>query len=119
MQFFKTTALAVAVCAATGVIGDAVASGVANYFAVIVKTGDTKRGSGVESSARIAGGKYEVLFSREVADCALVASVNDAHGGSASARAKAANPNLIVVNTFAANGAPANRAFTVMVSCAP
>lgn len=119
MQIFKSSLLAVAVCAATSVVGNAWAAGFASYFAVVTPNGATARGAGVDSSARTSAGNFEVVFTREVTACGFVASVNGANSGFAVAIGDSTNANRILVKTFGTNGAPANRTFTVIVTCAP
>lgn len=91
--------------------------GFATFSAVISAAGGTARSAGVQGSSRTATGRYQVEFSRPIAACAVVAATNSPAGGQASAKAVAGKPSLLDVWTFDKAGKPANRAFTVLVSC--
>ena len=97
-------------------IGSANASGFATYFAVVVATGKVAISSGVHSATKTAVGTYIVMFNRNINACAEVASVRSAPG---FASVKPSGSESIVVSTFANNGVAVNRAFDVIVSCAP
>lgn len=97
-------------------IGSANASGFATYFAVVGATGKVAMSSGVHSATQTGVGTYAVTFNRTINTCAHVASVRSAPG---FASVKPGNSKSIVVSTYANNGVAANRAFDVIVSCAP
>jgi hypothetical protein len=116
-QTLRVLAAAGAISAA--VCGSAAAqSYAADYFAVVNTNGDTVRSSGVFASARSATGLFEVLFNREdLSACAFTASLSGPNPGLITAQG--GNPNKVIVRTFSRTGAAANRAFHVMVTCAP
>jgi hypothetical protein len=98
-----------------------VAEGV-NRFSVVTGAGALARGRGVTSTARTAEGRYQVIFDRDVRNCAFAVSVGDAGAagppqGEAAVAALASNVNGVQVRTEASGGAAADRPFHLIVSC--
>ena len=114
MRTIATVALATLITA-----GPAAAQsfGVATFFATVKISGETLRSSGVASSERTAPGKYQVTFVRPITSCAFVASPIGSVGGQASVARQ--GQNLVNVSTFSSTGIAANRAFNLIVFCAP
>ncbi|MGE4426241.1 MAG: hypothetical protein AB7G37_07310 [Solirubrobacteraceae bacterium] len=92
-----------------------------NVWAVVRATGTAARGSQVVSSTRLAAGQYEVVFNRNVQDCAYVVSQGGeatvAVQGDASAVRRGGNPNGIFVRTWSNANAATDRPFHLQVSC--
>ena len=93
--------------------------GVANFFAAVSPQGETIRGSGVQRSSRTALGKYSVVFTRPVTSCAFAAAVRAPVGGHASITGPVGDGRRVVVSTFSSSGVAANRAFDMIILCAP
>lgn len=90
------------------------------YFAVINgNTGNTVRGSGVDTSSRTAAGVYQISFNRTMAACAFTASLSGQAAGQLTVSTEAGSPARLVVRTFNVAGLPANRGFQVIALCAP
>ena len=70
-------------------------------WAVISSSGTLVRGSGALSATRTGMGDYEVIFNRDVSECASVGSVAPAGGGTTSfvshwgGRAASAGPKIV------------------------
>jgi hypothetical protein len=91
--------------------------GVATFFATVGALGETQRSSGVQASEQTGPGKYRVTFTRPITSCAFVASPLGALGGQASVKRQ--SQKHVNVSTFSSAGAAANRAFNLIVFCAP
>ena len=91
--------------------------GVANFFAYVKANGVTSLSSGVQASTKTGPGKYRVTFKRPIASCAFVASTRGSLGGQASVERQ--GQRHINVSTFSSAGGAANRAFNLIVFCAP
>jgi len=91
--------------------------GVATFFATVQGTGVTVLSSGVQASAKTGLGKYRVTFTRPITSCAFVASPLGALGGQASVKRR--GQKHVDVSTFSSSGGAANRAFNLIVFCAP
>ena len=109
----KTLVLAIA--AATLISPVAYGAGFANYFAVLAANGTVSTSSGVQSSTHTGTGVYEVNFHRNIAGCAMTATVNGTRAGFAITRRSAAK--TIVVSTFSSGGAATNLPVTLQVNC--
>jgi hypothetical protein len=97
------------------------ADGVAR-FASVTSAGVLARGRNVSSVARTSDGRYQVIFNRDVRNCAFFATLADAGAaappqGEISTSALSSNVNGVGVRTENSNGAAANRAFHLMVPC--
>ena len=92
--------------------------GVATFFATVKGTGVTLLSSGVQASAKTGGpGKDRVTFTRPITSCAFVASPLGGVGGQASVARQ--GQKHVNVSTFSSAGGAANRAFNLIVFCAP
>ena len=91
--------------------------GVATFFATVGVQGGTQLSSGVQASAKIGPGKYRVTFTRPIVSCAFVASPLGGLGGQASVKRR--GKKHVDVSTFSSSGGAANRAFNLIVFCAP
>jgi hypothetical protein len=90
--------------------------------AVISDAGATVRGRGVASSAQTGTGQYQVIFDRDVRQCAYFATLGDesASGpgtGQIAVTSAATSVNGVRVVTRDSAGTQANRSFHVLVSC--
>jgi hypothetical protein len=91
--------------------------GVATFFASVSTLGETQHSSGVQASEQTGPGKYRVTFTRPITSCAFVASPLGAVGGQASVKRR--GQKHVDVSTFSSAGGAANRAFNLIVFCAP
>ena len=99
--------------------GAALADGLTRY-AVVTGAGVVARSRGVSSAARTGQGRYQVIFDRDVRNCAYLATIGDAGAaspgqGDIATRSLGSNVNGIVVLTDNPNGNPADRPFHVVV----
>lgn len=91
------------------------------FFAVVNANGTLARGFGVISSTRLAVGQYQVVFGHNMRGSAYVGTIglSGAVGISPSGQiavvGRAGNVNAVFVQTFAANGAAADRGFHLAV----
>ena len=91
-----------------------------SYYAVVNSSGTLLRGSGAENSTRVAAGRYNIRFARDVSNCSFIAAVTAATRGSANALAQShPSGRFLQVYTFGPSGTAANQHFTLMVSCPP
>lgn len=90
-------------------------------WAVVNSNGALNRGSRVSSTARLAGGVYEVVFDRDVSGCAFVGAVGDPGFGVAfgffSASKRGGQPNGIFVETTNSSATIVDQPFHVAVFC--
>ena len=108
-----------------GKLGRVPLAGVADgivHHAVVSDVGATVRGRGVTSSAQIEVGRYQVIFDRDVRQCAYFATLGDesASGpgtGQIAVTSAANNVNGVRVVSRDSDGTPANRSFHLVVSC--
>lgn len=90
--------------------------------AVVTQAGVLNRGDGAISAASLPpNGHYEVVFSRDVRDCAYVVSVGGEdlsipHGHAGAAR-RVGEPAGVFVQTRDVNNDPAERPFHLIVHC--
>ena len=91
--------------------------GVATFFATVKGTGVTLLSSGVQASAKTGPGTYRVTFVRPITSCAFVASPLGGLGGQASVARQ--GQRHVNVSTFSSAGVARNRAFNLIVFCAP
>lgn len=91
------------------------------FFAVVNANGTLSRGFGVVSSTRLGVGQYQVVFSHNLRGSAYIGTIglSGAVGVSPSGQiaviGRAGNVNAVFVQTFAANGAAADRGFHLAV----
>ena len=90
--------------------------------AVVLGTGALVRGRGTSSAARLAEGRYQVIFDRDVRGCAYIASIGDAGTAAPAAglvETSSLNSNIAGVSLRTQNSAgnPADRPFHLIVSC--
>jgi hypothetical protein len=90
--------------------------------AVVSTVGAAVRGRGLASSAQTGTGQYQVIFDRDVRQCAYVATLGDesASGpgtGQISVTSAASNVNGVRVVTRTSDGALQDRSFHLIVSC--
>jgi hypothetical protein len=89
--------------------------------AEVSSTGDLGVNTGAISASQLATGLYEVIFLRNVRDCAYVATMAD-HDlntllGKASVTGLNSDPNGVLVATFSNFGATVNRNFHLRIAC--
>jgi hypothetical protein len=96
------------------------------HHAVVTGAGVLARGRGVSSVVRIAAGRYQVIFDRDVRSCAYVGTVGDVSAagpgnGVVSVSSMAANGAGVDVRTveYNAGGNPVNtnKPFHLLVNC--
>lgn len=108
-----------------GFAGSAGAAGTAQgfaSFAVVGANGVLARGRNVNSSARSGAGRYQVIFNRNVRNCAFVGSVGvigatTPGSGMISTSALASNINGVLVRTFNHQGGAEDKSFHLLVNC--
>jgi hypothetical protein len=98
-----------------------VSDGVARY-AVASGAGVVARSRGVSSVARTSEGRYQVIFDRDVRNCAYFATIGDIGAaappqGEISTSALSTNVNAISVRTENSDGVASDRPFHVIVLC--
>jgi hypothetical protein len=98
-----------------------IADGLARY-AVVTGAGVSARSRGVTSVARTSEGRYQVIFDRDVRNCAHVASIGDVGAatpgmGDIATRSLGSNVNGVVVQTDNQSGTAADRPFHLIVPC--
>jgi hypothetical protein len=90
--------------------------------AVVTANGVLQRGRGVSSVARAGQGNYQVIFDRDVRNCAYIATlgspgVEDPTVGQVSVSGLSSNVNGVFVKTTNSSGGELDRAFHLIVSC--
>jgi hypothetical protein len=97
--------------------------GCACLFAVVDRTGVVARGKGVVSAARLTTGQYEVIFNRNVRNCAYVATIGDVDAvgiettGEITTVGRFGNVRGVFVTTHNSSGAFQDRSFHLFVGC--
>ena len=91
-------------------------------YAVVTSAGVLARGRAVTSAARTSEGRYQVIFDRDVRNCAYLATIADAGAaappqGEIAASALASNVNAVAVRTERSDGVAADRPFHLIVPC--
>jgi hypothetical protein len=87
-------------------------------WAVVAPDGSLEHGDGVVSSAKLDTGSYEVIFRRDVTECAYVASIqHSSQTGETLVEPRNGNANGVFVGTFTSAGAPADKRFHLIVAC--
>ena len=92
-------------------------------FAVVSGAGAVARGRGVSSAARTGAGRYQVIFDRDVRNCAYLATIGDTsaagppQGSEITTSSLASNVNGISIRTENDAGAAVDRPFHLGVSC--
>ena len=91
-------------------------------FAVVTGAGTAARGRGVSSAARTGAGRYQVIFDRDVRNCAYLATLGDVGAaappsGQVTTSSLATNVNGVSLRTEASDGTDADRPFHLIVSC--
>ena len=91
-------------------------------FAVVTGAGVAARGRGVSSAARTGAGRYQVIFDRDVRNCAYLATLGDVGAaapptGEITTSSLSTNVNGVSIRTEASDGAAADRPFHLVVSC--
>jgi hypothetical protein len=95
---------------------------VTRLWAVVNASGSIARSSGEVSSGRLNAGAYEVLFNRDVTNCAYVASVGDPaaltpSAGYALVARRSGNANGVRVDTRSGTATLSDRSFHLLVVC--
>ena len=100
-----------------------IADGVTRY-AVVTSAGVAARSRGVSSVSRTAEGRYQVIFDRDVRNCAYFATIGDAGAagpgqGDIATRQLSSNVNGVVVQTDSSGpgGPAADHPFHLIVLC--
>jgi hypothetical protein len=91
-------------------------------FAVVASNGVTVRGRKVVSSALLGTGFYQVVFNRDVRNCAYVATIGDPANGSETpgeitVATRVGNNNGVFVSTHNSAGVLQNHGFHLIVLC--
>jgi hypothetical protein len=91
-------------------------------FAVVSASGQLVRGRNVTSAARTSAGRYQVIFNRDVRNCAYFATLGDpsASGpssGQIATGSLGSNVNGVAVRTTDADGTAGDRSFHLIVPC--
>lgn len=104
----------------------AVAATCTHLWAVVNKDGKLQRAGckGVTSKILSTPGHYQVIFPRNVRNCAYVASIGNAgsansvnHPGYAGVVGRTGNTHGVFVETFAPNGTDSSAGFHLIVEC--
>ena len=106
-----------ALLAATIVSDQARATGFATFHATVNSSGVTLSGSGVSASTKPAVGTYEITFGRDLTGCGLYGTQRGAGAGFIAVNLKVGSPNIVVVTTFTAAAAKADRTFFLLAHC--
>jgi hypothetical protein len=94
-------------------------------FAVVNANGTLAFGFGAVSSTKLATGEYQVIFNRNVRDCAYVATIGlsgnlgGSPAGEIAVVGRFNNVNGVFVQTFTSAGVPADLGFHLAVHCRP
>jgi hypothetical protein len=94
-------------------------------FVVVNANGTLASSFGAVSSSRLATGIYQVIFNRNVRNCAYVAtiglsgSVGTSPSGEIAVVGLFNNVNGVFVQTFTSAGVPADRGFHLAIHCRP
>jgi hypothetical protein len=93
-----------------------------SHYAVVSSAGILARRRGVTSAARTGTGRYQVIFNRDVRNCAYVATQGGVGAvtppsGSISVASLASNVNGVEVHTFSSQPNAVNRSFHLLVNC--
>jgi hypothetical protein len=107
---------------ALGTVPGALQADGLSRWAVVSASGQLVRGRNVTSVARTSSGRYQVIFNRDVRNCAYIATLGDpsASGpssGQIGTSSLASNVNGVSVRTTDANGTAGNRSFHMIVPC--
>jgi hypothetical protein len=91
-------------------------------FAVVTADGVSARARGVGSVTRTSAGRYQVIFDRDVRNCAYFATIGDpgaagVASGEIATHALSTNVNGVVVATDNDGGTAADRPFHLIVPC--
>lgn len=107
-----------------GTVGSAGISFGGARFAVVTGAGTLARGRSVSSVARTGAGRYQVMFTSDVRNCAYFATIGDTSaaplgGGSQITTASlSTSANGVAVRTWGPNGgSTGDRPFHLIVSC--
>jgi hypothetical protein len=97
------------------------AQGLVN-FAVVASNGVLARGRGVLSASRTGAGAYQVIFSRNVRNCAYFATLGaigatTPNTGQVSVAQLASNVNGVIVRSTDGTSKATNRSFHLIVNC--
>ena len=94
-------------------------------FAVVNADGSLARDFRAVSSRRFSRGQYEVVFNRNVARCAYVATIGDSGddeippSGEVAVAGRFGDNEAVFIATYDSDGRPANRGFHLAVHCRP
>ena len=102
--------------------GSAVAASGLTDYAVVGANGVATRGHNISSASRTGAGRYQVIFNRNVRNCAYVGSLGvvgatPPGSGEISTAQLPSNVNGVFVRTFNSNGNPGDHSFHLLVSC--
>lgn len=94
----------------------------ANRFAIVEWNGTLLRGKNAVSSSRVgsASGDYEVIFDRDITDCAYTATIDQtivAEDGEITIEPRSGEPNGVFVTTSDSSGGQFDRRFHLVVTC--
>jgi hypothetical protein len=92
-------------------------TGTAEFWGAVTANGVISRGSGISTATRTGTGAYLATFPRDVNTCLGIGTIVGKTGGQISLSAVGGQPQQLTINTFAATGAAANRAFNIVVTC--
>jgi hypothetical protein len=106
-----------------GVVPAAFLAGGSSHFSVVNAGGLQVRGRGVNSAARTAEGRYQVIFDIDVRACAYYGTIGGPtaaappDNGQITVSALGSNVNGVDIRTTGANGNDANKPFHLLVLC--
>lgn len=94
----------------------------ADRFAVVEWNGTLVHGKNITSVARVGSGSgaYEVIFDRDISQCAYAATIDQsivANAGEIAAKPRSGNPNGVFISTNDSAGADFDRRFHLTVTC--
>lgn len=88
-------------------------------WGTVLANGTFVRGVHATSSARLGLGNYEVIFDRNVSQCAYQATIGGSTvGAMIGAEPRSTNANAVFVTTWTSTGTPADQPFHLFVICA-
>lgn len=88
-------------------------------WAIVAANGTFVRGVNATSSSRLGTGNYEVVFGRNVSQCAYQATINQSTvGAEIAAEPRTGNVNAVFVTTWTSAGAPSDKPFHLFAVCA-
>lgn len=118
-EFLATTGKAADSDKLDGLDGSAFLQNTQFGWAIVLANGTLVRGVNATSASNLGSpGNYEVVFNRNVSQCAYQATVTQSTvGAEIGAEPRSTNANAVFVTTWSSTGAPANMPFHLFVIC--